>query len=59
MIQDYQTIPWDDGIIARRFERSPGLYDDVYMDLTFVEVMAREGIDAPEITSWRWPGTRR
>jgi hypothetical protein len=47
MIQDYQTIPWDDGIIARRFERSPGLYDDVYMDLTFVEVMAREGIDAP------------
>ncbi|HMA54032.1 MAG TPA: ADP-ribosylglycohydrolase family protein, partial [Acidobacteriota bacterium] len=47
MIQDYQTIPWDDAIIARRFERSPGLYDDVYMDLTFVEVMAREGIDAP------------
>jgi ADP-ribosylglycohydrolase len=47
MIPDYQPIPWDDGIIARRFERSPGLYDDVYMDLTFVEVMAREGIDAP------------
>ena len=47
MILDYQTIPWDDTIIARRFERSPGLYDDVYMDLTFVEVMAREGIDAP------------
>ena len=47
MIQDYEPIPWDDGIVARRFERSPGLYDDVYMDLTFVEVMAREGIDAP------------
>ncbi|MGZ5468332.1 MAG: ADP-ribosylglycohydrolase family protein, partial [Candidatus Aminicenantales bacterium] len=47
MIQDYQTIPWDDTLIAKRFERSPGLYDDVYMDLTFVEVMAREGIDAP------------
>jgi hypothetical protein len=47
MIQDYETIPWDDTIIARRFERSPGLYDDVYMDLTFVEVMAREGLDAP------------
>jgi hypothetical protein len=47
MILDYQTIPWDDSLIARRFERSPGLYDDVYMDLTFVEVMAREGIDAP------------
>ncbi len=47
MILDYQAIPWDDTIIARRFERSPGLYDDIYMDLTFVEVMAREGIDAP------------
>ncbi len=49
MIQDYQSIPWDDSLIARRFENSPGLYDDVYMDLTFVEVMAREGIDAPAV----------
>ena len=49
MIQDYQTIPWDDSLVARRFENSPGLYDDVYMDLTFVEVMAREGIDAPAV----------
>jgi hypothetical protein len=47
MILDYQTIPWDDSLVATRFERSPGLYDDIYMDLTFVEVMAREGIDAP------------
>ncbi len=47
MIADYVPIPWDGTIIARTFERSPGLYDDVYMDLTFVEVMAREGIDAP------------
>lgn len=47
MIADYQPIPWDGGIVARRFERSPGLYDDVYMDLTFLEVMSREGLDAP------------
>jgi hypothetical protein len=47
MIPDYQTIPWNDSLIALRFERSPGLYDDVYMDLTFVDVMAREGINAP------------
>lgn len=46
MIPDYQPVHWDDSIIGRTFERSPGLYDDVYMDLTFVEVMAREGIDA-------------
>jgi hypothetical protein len=47
MIPDYQPIAWNDALVAQRFERSPGLYDDVYMDLTFVEVMAREGIDAP------------
>jgi hypothetical protein len=47
MIQDHQTIPWDATRVAAMFERSPGLYDDVYMDLTFVEVMAREGLDAP------------
>jgi len=47
MIPDYQPIRWDDSTIARTFEKSPGLYDDVYMDLTFVDVMAREGIDAP------------
>jgi hypothetical protein len=47
MILDYQAIPWEDSLVAMRFEKSPGLYDDVYMDLTFVDVMAREGIDAP------------
>ena len=47
MIPDYQAIPWNESLVAARFERSPGLYDDVYMDLTFLEVMAREGIDAP------------
>lgn len=26
---------------------SPGIYDDLYMDITFVEVFAREGLNAP------------
>jgi hypothetical protein len=47
MIQDYQPIRWDSTRIAYYFDRAPGLYDDVYMDLTFVEVMNKEGIDAP------------
>jgi hypothetical protein len=41
----------------------PGLYDDIYMDLTFVEVMEKEGIEAPasahgkayaEAKYWLW-----
>ena len=47
MIQDYQKIPWYDGYIKRTMEVSPGLYDDIYMDLTFVDVFEKEGLDAP------------
>ena len=47
MIQDYIPIEWPDGIIKWYYENSPGLYDDVYMDLTFVDVFDRLGLDAP------------
>ena len=47
MIQDYVPIKWPDGYIKWYFENAPGLYDDVYMDLTFVEVFDRLGLDAP------------
>ena len=47
MIRDEQPIPWDSTRVAWYFSNSPGLYDDVYMDLTFMDVMAKEGIDAP------------
>jgi hypothetical protein len=45
-IPDGQPIPWDDGAMARAFRDSPGLYDDVYMDLTFVKVLDKEGLGA-------------
>jgi hypothetical protein len=47
MIQDYQVIPWPEGYIKSWYENAPGLYDDVYMDLTFVDVFDRLGLDAP------------
>jgi hypothetical protein len=47
MIQDYQPMVWYDDYIKETFESDPGLYDDVYLDFTFVEVMERAGIDAP------------
>jgi hypothetical protein len=46
-IPDYQPIDWSDGAILSAFKNSPGLYDDVYMDLTFVDVLEKEGLDAP------------
>lgn len=47
MVQDYQTIPWYDGYLKDRYENEPGLYDDIYMDLTFVQVFEDEGFDVP------------
>lgn len=47
LIPDYMTIPWFDGYIKNTMIKSPGLYDDLYVELTFVEVMEQKGIDAP------------
>ncbi len=47
MIQDYVPIEWFDGYIKWWYDYVPGLYDDVYMDLTFVDVFDRLGLDAP------------
>ena len=47
LIQDYQPIIWHDHYIKETFEIDPGLYDDVYIDMTFVEILEKYGIDAP------------
>ena len=46
MIPDTVQIHWSDTMMYHWMTRVPGLYDDIYMDLTFVEVMEKEGIDA-------------
>jgi len=47
MIPDSVSIPWYDGYLKSKYESEPGLYDDIYMDLTFVQVIENEGLDAP------------
>jgi ADP-ribosylglycohydrolase. len=46
-IQDYQPLEWTDDHVKNTMQSWPGLYDDIYMDLTFVEVFERLGLDAP------------
>lgn len=46
-IQDYQVIPWYEGYISKTMDEWPWLYDDIYMDLTFVDVFEKKGLDAP------------
>lgn len=47
MIQDYHPIPWNESSCLWYYENAPGLYDDIYMDLTFVDIFEKEGLDAP------------
>lgn len=47
MIQNYVPVRWGDGRMKNYFLHGQGLYDDLYMDLTFVEVFDRLGLDAP------------
>lgn len=47
MIQDYQQLFWSDTALIDEFKNRPGTYDDIYMDLSFMKVIEKEGIDAP------------
>ena len=46
MIGDHVPIPWDEERMLWYYTNAPGLYDDIYMDLTFVEVFEKHGLDA-------------
>ena len=45
MIQDYQPIQWNKGQFKFYFDKEPGLYDDIYLDLTFVDVIEKYGVE--------------
>ncbi len=47
LIGDYQKLTWYDGYLKKTMTENPGLYDDLYMDLTFVDVFEKYGMDAP------------
>lgn len=48
MIGDHVPIPWNDSRMLWYYENAPGLYDDIYMDLTFVDVFEKYGLDATD-----------
>jgi hypothetical protein len=46
-IGDYQPLLWYNGYLKETLLNNPYLYDDLYMDLTFVDVFEKYGLDAP------------
>ncbi|MBL7841502.1 MAG: ADP-ribosylglycohydrolase family protein [Cyclobacteriaceae bacterium] len=53
MINDYQKLNWYDGLLKKSMVEWPGIYDDLYLDITFVEVFEKEGLDAPSASHAR------
>ena len=48
MIPDDVQVPWgEQEYVQKMMTENSWLYDDIYMDLTFVEVFERLGVDAP------------
>jgi len=46
-VPDDRELEWYDGYLQTMYDERPGIYDDIYMDLTFVQVLEDEGMDAP------------
>src|SRR4051812_29963516 len=46
-IQEYQPLHWSATYVKDNMTNNPGLYDDLYMDLTFVDVFEKYGLNAP------------
>lgn len=47
IIQDYTPIKWSKDRVKHYFDTFPGLYDDLYVDIIFVNVFERLGLQAP------------
>ncbi len=40
-ISDYQPLEWNATMLKNEFDVRPGTYDDIYMDLSFMEVIEK------------------
>jgi len=58
IIPDYQNIPWREGYVKYWWDKKPGLFDDIYTDLNFVDVFEKYGLNVSMDTiAHHWAGT--
>ncbi len=58
IIPDYQNIPWREGYVKYWWDKKPGLFDDIYTDLNFVEVFEKYGMNVSMDTiAMHWAAT--
>lgn len=58
IIPDYQNIPWNKGYVKYWWDKKPGLFDDIYTDLNFVDAFEKYGLNVSMDTIARhWAST--
>ncbi|KAF0203637.1 MAG: hypothetical protein FD170_1064 [Bacteroidetes bacterium] len=50
IIDEYQVIPWHDHYVKYWWDKKPGLFDDIYTDLNFVNVFEKYGLNVSSDT---------
>ncbi len=46
MIHESHIIPWDEHYVKYWWDKKPGLFDDIYTDLNFVDAFEKHGLNA-------------
>ena len=46
LIDDKMNIPWNEHYVKYWWDKKPGLFDDIYTDLNFVQAFQKHGLDA-------------
>lgn len=55
IIDNYQNIPWNEHYVRYWFDKKPGLFDDIYTDMNFVDVFEQYGMDvSPDSIARHW-----
>lgn len=58
IIDNYQNIPWNSHYVKYWWDKKPGLFDDIYTDLNFVDVFEKYGLDVSSDTiAMHWANT--
>jgi len=58
IIDEYQVIPWHENYVKYWWDKKPGLFDDIYTDLNFVNVFEQYGLDVSSDTiAYHWANT--
>jgi len=58
LIPDYQKIPWEEGYVKYWWDKKPGLFDDVYTDLNFVNIFEQNGMNVSiDTIAHKWAET--